>query len=102
MHLATDLYYILISQRLCYSYPLTSLAKFRICFYLLQAQLQREKEQDQMKLHAKLEKLHVLEKECLRLTATRQTAEVSLCLSLNRHCQEQSKAGIVCGRVVKD
>nr|BAB29907.1 unnamed protein product [Mus musculus] len=40
-----------------------------------QAQLQREKEQDQMKLHAKLEKLHVLEKECLRLTATRQTAE---------------------------
>lgn len=28
-----------------------------------------------MKLHAKLEKLHVLEKECLRLTATRQTAE---------------------------
>ncbi|GAB1295062.1 Centrosomal protein CEP57L1 [Apodemus speciosus] len=40
-----------------------------------EAQLQREKEQDQMKLHAKLEKLHVLEKECLRLTATQQTAE---------------------------
>ncbi|XP_076773093.1 centrosomal protein CEP57L1 isoform X8 [Arvicanthis niloticus] len=40
-----------------------------------QAQLQREKEQDQMKLHAKLEKLHVLEKECLRLTATQQNAE---------------------------
>lgn len=40
-----------------------------------QTQLQREKEQDQMKLHAKLEKLHILEKECLRLTATQQTAE---------------------------
>lgn len=40
-----------------------------------QAQLQREKEQDQMKLHAKLEKLDVLEKECLRLTTTQQTAE---------------------------
>ncbi|XP_040839805.1 centrosomal protein CEP57L1 isoform X2 [Ochotona curzoniae] len=40
-----------------------------------QALLQREKEQDQMKLHAKLEKLDVLEKECLRLTATQKTAE---------------------------
>ncbi|XP_051020244.1 centrosomal protein CEP57L1 isoform X1 [Acomys russatus] len=40
-----------------------------------QAQLQWEKEQDQMKLHAKLEKLDVLEKECFRLTATQQTAE---------------------------
>ncbi|XP_007653015.1 centrosomal protein CEP57L1 isoform X6 [Cricetulus griseus] len=40
-----------------------------------QAQLQREKEQDQMKLHAKLEKLDVLEKECFRLTTTQQTAE---------------------------
>uniref|UniRef100_A0A8C0XW29 Centrosomal protein CEP57L1 n=1 Tax=Castor canadensis TaxID=51338 RepID=A0A8C0XW29_CASCN len=40
-----------------------------------QAQLQREKEQDQMKLHAKLEKLDVLEKECFRLTTTQKTAE---------------------------
>lgn len=40
-----------------------------------QTQLQREKEQDQMKLHAKLEKLDVLEKECFRLTTTQQTAE---------------------------
>ncbi|OBS76101.1 hypothetical protein A6R68_17445, partial [Neotoma lepida] len=40
-----------------------------------QAQLQREKEEDQMKLHAKLAKLDVLEKECFRLTTTQQTAE---------------------------
>ncbi|XP_006840005.1 PREDICTED: centrosomal protein CEP57L1 [Chrysochloris asiatica] len=40
-----------------------------------QAQLQREKEQDQMKLHAKLAKLDVLEKECFRLTATQKSAE---------------------------
>ncbi|XP_012506624.1 PREDICTED: centrosomal protein CEP57L1 isoform X1 [Propithecus coquereli] len=40
-----------------------------------QAQLQREKEQDQMRLHAKLEKLDVLEKECFRLTATQKAAE---------------------------
>ncbi|XP_048209683.1 centrosomal protein CEP57L1 [Perognathus longimembris pacificus] len=40
-----------------------------------QAQLQKEKEQDQMKLHAKLEKLDVLEKECFKLTTTQKTAE---------------------------
>uniref|UniRef100_A0A8C9ALJ1 Centrosomal protein CEP57L1 n=1 Tax=Prolemur simus TaxID=1328070 RepID=A0A8C9ALJ1_PROSS len=47
-----------------------------------QAQLQREKEQDQMRLHAKLEKLDVLEKECFRLTTTQKTAEVSFYLFL--------------------
>ncbi|XP_014636636.1 PREDICTED: centrosomal protein CEP57L1 isoform X2 [Ceratotherium simum simum] len=40
-----------------------------------QAQLQREKEQDHMKLQAKLEKLDVLEKECFKLTTTQKTAE---------------------------
>jgi hypothetical protein len=62
--------------------PLASVAKFRFCFYPIQAQLQREKEQDQMKLHAKLEKLDVLEKECFRLTTTQKTAEVSFYLFL--------------------
>lgn len=40
-----------------------------------QAQLQREKEQDQLKLQAKLEKLDILEKECFKLTTTQKTAE---------------------------
>lgn len=71
-------------------------------FLSSQAQLQREKEQDQMKLHAKLEKLDVLEKECLRLTTTQQTAEVSVCLSLKLWCQEQGKAGIERDRTVTD
>lgn len=51
-------------------------------FYPFQAQLQREKEQDHMKLQAKLEKLDVLEKECFKLTATQKTAEVSFHLFL--------------------
>lgn len=55
-----------------------------------------------MKLHAKLEKLDVLEKECFRLTRTQQTAEVSLCLFLKRQCQEGSKAGAACALTVKD
>uniref|UniRef100_A0A8I5UGD1 Cep57 centrosome localisation domain-containing protein n=1 Tax=Pongo abelii TaxID=9601 RepID=A0A8I5UGD1_PONAB len=40
-----------------------------------QVQLQREKEQDQMKLYAKLEKRDVLGKECFRLTTTQKTAQ---------------------------
>uniref|UniRef100_A0ABI7VWG2 Centrosomal protein 57kDa-like protein 1 n=1 Tax=Felis catus TaxID=9685 RepID=A0ABI7VWG2_FELCA len=49
-----------------------------------QAQLQREKEQDHMKLQAKLEKLDVLEKECFKLTATQKTAELQTGLEISR------------------
>ncbi|XP_031204126.1 centrosomal protein CEP57L1 isoform X3 [Mastomys coucha] len=66
-----------------------------------QTQLQREKEQDQMKLHAKLEKLHILEKECLKLTVTQQTAELQTgfeiskilmsTVSNSKHCKEKKK-----------
>ncbi|XP_042636872.1 centrosomal protein CEP57L1 [Orycteropus afer afer] len=51
-----------------------------------QAQLQREKEQDHMKLHAKLEKLDILEKECFRLTTTQKTAEDKI-----KHLEEKLK-----------
>ncbi|XP_068533841.1 centrosomal protein CEP57L1 isoform X2 [Anas acuta] len=40
-----------------------------------QTQLQKENDQNQVELHAKLEKLEVLEKECLKLTATQRIAE---------------------------
>uniref|UniRef100_A0A8B9SUB8 Cep57 centrosome localisation domain-containing protein n=1 Tax=Anas platyrhynchos TaxID=8839 RepID=A0A8B9SUB8_ANAPL len=40
-----------------------------------QTQLQKENDQNQVELHAKLEKLEVLEKECLKLTATQIIAE---------------------------
>ncbi|XP_019375663.1 PREDICTED: centrosomal protein CEP57L1 isoform X1 [Gavialis gangeticus] len=43
-----------------------------------QTQLQKEKNQNQMELHAKLEKLEVLEKECFKLTTTQKTAEVKI------------------------
>ncbi|XP_060039958.1 centrosomal protein CEP57L1, partial [Erinaceus europaeus] len=66
---------------LCFKYtesifePLALLAKFRVCFLPFQAQLQREKEQDHMKLQVKLEKLEILEKECFKLTTTQKIAE---------------------------
>ncbi|XP_075779204.1 centrosomal protein CEP57L1 isoform X3 [Pelodiscus sinensis] len=40
-----------------------------------QTLLQKEKDQNQMELHAKLEKLEALEKECFRLISTQRTAE---------------------------
>ncbi|XP_075270362.1 LOW QUALITY PROTEIN: centrosomal protein CEP57L1 [Opisthocomus hoazin] len=40
-----------------------------------QAQLQKEDDQNRLELHAKLEKLEMLEKECLKLTATQRIAE---------------------------
>ncbi|XP_008518768.2 centrosomal protein CEP57L1 isoform X4 [Equus przewalskii] len=51
-----------------------------------QAQLQREKEQDHLKLQAKLEKLDVLEKECFKLTTTQKTAEDKI-----KHLEEKLK-----------
>lgn len=50
------------------------------------AQLQREKEQDHLKLQAKLEKLDVLEKECFKLTTTQKTAEDKI-----KHLEEKLK-----------
>uniref|UniRef100_A0A8C0HAV7 Centrosomal protein 57 like 1 n=1 Tax=Chelonoidis abingdonii TaxID=106734 RepID=A0A8C0HAV7_CHEAB len=40
-----------------------------------QTPLQKEKDQNHMQLHAKLEKLEILEKECFRLSTTQRTAE---------------------------
>ncbi|XP_017933842.1 centrosomal protein CEP57L1 isoform X3 [Manacus vitellinus] len=40
-----------------------------------QAQLRKEEDQNWLELHAKLEKLEILEKECLQLTATQRIAE---------------------------
>uniref|UniRef100_F1RT09 Centrosomal protein CEP57L1 n=2 Tax=Sus scrofa TaxID=9823 RepID=F1RT09_PIG len=53
---------------------------------ILEQQLQREKEQDHMKLQAKLEKLDVLEKECFKLTTTQKTAEDKI-----KHLEEKLK-----------
>ncbi|NXF03422.1 CE57L protein, partial [Smithornis capensis] len=39
-----------------------------------QAQLQKEEDQNWLELHTKLEKLEILEKECLKLTATQRIA----------------------------
>lgn len=47
-------------------------------------QQQKEKNQNQMELHAKLEKLDMLEEECLKLTATQRIAELQTEFEINR------------------
>lgn len=44
--------------------------------HILQTHLQKEDDQNQMELCAKLEKLEVLEKQCWTLISTQKTAEV--------------------------
>ncbi|XP_040454827.1 centrosomal protein CEP57L1 isoform X3 [Falco naumanni] len=49
-----------------------------------QIQLQKGKDQNWLELHAKLEKLEMLEKECLKLTATQRTAELQTGFEINK------------------
>ncbi|NXQ88683.1 CE57L protein, partial [Nyctibius grandis] len=53
-----------------------------------QAQLQKEKDQNWLELHAKLEKLEMLEKECLKLTATQRIAEDKIKHLEEKLCKE--------------
>nr|XP_009913293.1 PREDICTED: centrosomal protein CEP57L1 isoform X2 [Haliaeetus albicilla] len=49
-----------------------------------QAQFQKEEDQNRLELHAKLEKLEMLEKECLKLTAAQRIAELQTGFEINR------------------
>ncbi|KAF2987145.1 hypothetical protein EK904_012081 [Melospiza melodia maxima] len=49
-----------------------------------QAQLQKEEDQNRLELHAKLEKLEMLEKEYLKITATQRITELQTGFDINR------------------
>uniref|UniRef100_A0A8B9MCE7 Centrosomal protein 57kDa-like protein 1 n=1 Tax=Accipiter nisus TaxID=211598 RepID=A0A8B9MCE7_9AVES len=49
-----------------------------------QALFQKEEDQNHLELHAKLEKLEMLEKECLKLTAAQRIAELQTGFEINR------------------
>ncbi|XP_050170800.1 centrosomal protein CEP57L1 [Myiozetetes cayanensis] len=53
-----------------------------------QAQLRKEEDQNWLELHAKLEKLEILEKECLKLTATQRIAEDKIKHLEEKICKE--------------
>ncbi|NWI16699.1 CE57L protein, partial [Crypturellus soui] len=54
-----------------------------------QTKVQKEKNQNRVELHAKLEKLEVLEKQCLKLTATQRIAEDKIKHLEEKLCKEE-------------
>ncbi|XP_041872321.1 centrosomal protein CEP57L1 isoform X4 [Corvus kubaryi] len=62
---------------------------------ILQQQLQKEEDQNRLELHAKLEKLEVLEKECLELTATQRIAEDKIKHLEEKLCKEEHQHKLI-------
>ncbi|XP_037989172.1 centrosomal protein CEP57L1 isoform X2 [Motacilla alba alba] len=60
-----------------------------------QAQLQKEEDQNRLGLHAKLEKLEMLEKECLKLTATQRIVEDKIKHLEEKLCKEEHQHKLI-------
>ncbi|NXP28351.1 CE57L protein, partial [Scytalopus superciliaris] len=60
-----------------------------------QAQLQKEEDQNWLELHAKLAKLEILEKECLKLTATQRIAEDKIKHLEEKICKEAHQRKLI-------
>ncbi|NXB40501.1 CE57L protein, partial [Eulacestoma nigropectus] len=60
-----------------------------------QAQLHKEEDQNRLELHAKLEKLEMLEKECLKLTATQRIAEDKIKHLEEKLCKEEHQHKLI-------
>ncbi|NXA45342.1 CE57L protein, partial [Nothocercus julius] len=60
-----------------------------------QTQLQKEKNQNRVELNAKLEKLEVLEKQCLKLTATQRIAEDKIKHLEEKLCKEEHQRKLI-------
>ncbi|NWR89312.1 CE57L protein, partial [Furnarius figulus] len=60
-----------------------------------QAQLQKEEDQNWLELHAKLEKLEILEKECLKLTAAQRIAEDKIKHLEEKICKEDHQCKLI-------
>ncbi|NXP97090.1 CE57L protein, partial [Vidua macroura] len=60
-----------------------------------QAQLQKEEDQNRLEMYAKLEKLEMLEKECLKLTATQRIAEDKIKHLEEKLCKEEHQHKLI-------
>ncbi|NXA83035.1 CE57L protein, partial [Thryothorus ludovicianus] len=60
-----------------------------------QAQVQKEEDQNRLELHAKLEKLEMLEKECLKLTATQRIAQDKIKYLEEKLCKEEHQHKLI-------
>ncbi|NXY72152.1 CE57L protein, partial [Glareola pratincola] len=66
-----------------------------------QAQLQKEEGQNQLELHAKLEKLEMLEKECFKLTATQRIAEDKIKHLEEKLCKDKHQRKLIQGKTAQ-
>ncbi|NXV27644.1 CE57L protein, partial [Rissa tridactyla] len=60
-----------------------------------QAQFQKEEDQKRLELHAKLEKLEMLEEECFKLTATQRIAEDKIKHLEEKLCKEEHQCKLI-------
>ncbi|NXI52210.1 CE57L protein, partial [Chloroceryle aenea] len=66
-----------------------------------QAELQKEEDQNWLELHAKLDKLEMLEKECLKLNATQRIAEDKIKCLEEKLCQEEHQRKLIQGKTAQ-
>ncbi|NXH79175.1 CE57L protein, partial [Hydrobates tethys] len=85
----------LLEKQLDYMRKMVSSAELEKKMGLEQAQLQKEEDQNQLALHAILEKLEMLEKECLKLTATQRTAEDKIKHLEEKLCKEAHQRKLI-------
>ncbi|NWT81227.1 CE57L protein, partial [Lanius ludovicianus] len=62
---------------------------------ILEEQLKKGEDQNRLELHAKLEKLEMLEKECLKLTATQRIAEDKIKHLEEKLCKEEHQHKLI-------
>ncbi|NXP46945.1 CE57L protein, partial [Heliornis fulica] len=84
----------LLEKQLDYMRKMVSIAELERKMILKQ-QLQKEEDQNCLELHAKLEKLEMLEKECLKLTATQRIAEDKIKHLEEKLCKEEHQCKLI-------
>ncbi|XP_010012660.1 PREDICTED: centrosomal protein CEP57L1 [Nestor notabilis] len=82
----------LLEKQLDYMRKMVSSAELENKMVLEQ---QKEEDQNWLKLHAKLEKLEMLEKECLKLTATQRIAEDKIKHLEEKLCEEEHQRKLI-------
>ncbi|NXY29525.1 CE57L protein, partial [Pomatorhinus ruficollis] len=86
----------LLEKQLDYMRKMVSSAELEKKMILKQqAQLQKEEDQNRLELCAKLEKLEMLEKECLKLTATQRMAEDKIKHLEEKLCKEEHQHKLI-------
>ncbi|NWX13406.1 CE57L protein, partial [Aegotheles bennettii] len=86
----------LLEKQLDYMRKMVSSAELeKKIIFEQQAQLQKEEDQNRLELHAKLEKLEMLEKECLKLTATQRIAEDKIKHLEEKLCKEEHQRKLI-------